>query len=50
MAQPHSWGGKYIVFPPGVDFSTLLGERGVGLGRGIEVEVKEMGDDDDEGE
>ena len=31
-----------------MDFSTLLGERGVGLGRGIEVEVKEMGDDDDE--
>ena len=39
---------KYIVFPPGVDFSTLLGERGVGVGRGIEEEVKEMGDDDDE--
>ncbi|KIJ92959.1 hypothetical protein K443DRAFT_684887 [Laccaria amethystina LaAM-08-1] len=40
---------KYIVFPPGVDFSTHLGERGVGVGRGIEEEVKEMGDDDDEG-
>ena len=31
-----------------MDFSTLLGERGVGVGRGIEEEVKEMGDDDDE--
>ena len=35
---------KYIVFPPSVDFSTLLGERGVGVGRGIEEEVKEMSD------
>ena len=39
---------KYIVSPPGVDFSTLLGEGGVGVGRGIEEEVKELGDDDDE--
>ena len=39
---------KYIVFPPGVDFSTFLGERGVGVGRGIEEEVMVMGDDDDE--
>ena len=38
----------YIVFPPGVDFSTLLGESGVRMGRGIEEEAKEMGDDDDE--
>ena len=40
MAQPHSWSGeiKYIDFPPGVEISTLLGERGVGVGvgRGIE--------------
>ena len=34
---------KYIVFSPGVDFSTLLGERDVGVGRGIEEEAKEMG-------
>jgi hypothetical protein len=27
---------KYIVFPPGVDFSILLGERGVGI-RGVEL-------------
>jgi hypothetical protein len=27
---------KYIVFPPGVDFSKLLGERGVGI-RGVEL-------------
>ena len=39
---------KSVVFPPDVDFSTLLGEKGVGVGRGIEEEVKEMGDDDDE--
>ena len=25
---------KYIVFPPGVDFSTLFGKRGVGVGVG----------------
>ena len=31
-----------------MDFSTLLGERGVGVGRGIEEEAKGMGDDDDE--
>ena len=40
--------GDYFVFPPGVDFGTLLGESGVRLGRGIEEEVKQMGDDDDE--
>ena len=39
---------KYIVSPPGVDLSTLLGERGLGVEWGIEEEVKEMGDDDDE--
>ena len=41
---------KYIVFRPGVDFSKLIGQKGVGVGRGIEEEVKEMGDDDDEWE
>ena len=40
---------KYIVFPPGVDSSTLLGKRGVGVGWGVKEEVKEMGDDNDEG-
>ena len=39
---------RYIVLPSGVDFSKLIGEKGVGVGRGIEEEVKEMGDDDDE--
>lgn len=33
---------KYIVFPPGVDFSSLLGERGVGVGNQIMNEVEEL--------
>lgn len=31
---------KYIVFPPGIDFSTVLGERGVGRG------VEEVGEEE----
>lgn len=33
---------KYIVFPPGVNFSCLLGERGVGVGNQVVKEVEEL--------
>ncbi|XP_006464077.1 hypothetical protein AGABI2DRAFT_180183 [Agaricus bisporus var. bisporus H97] len=39
---------KYIVFPPGVDFSKLLGERGVGI-RGVELCDEEEGKEGDSG-
>jgi hypothetical protein len=35
---------KYIVFPPGVDFSRMIGERGVGV-RGLELCEEEEADE-----
>ena len=43
---------KYIVFPPGVDFATMLGERGVGrsVEEMLDEELQVLEEDDDEEE
>ena len=40
---------KYIVFPPGVDFATMLGERGVGrlVEEMVEEELQTLEEEDD---